>query len=65
MSLAITVAELRHLASPAATRALLVRQLLRVDAWLDARASRRALYGVDARTLADLGLSHPDFADRR
>jgi uncharacterized protein YjiS (DUF1127 family) len=63
MSLATAVDELRHLSS--ATRVSLLRCLLRVDAWLDARASRRALYQMDERTLADIGLSHPDFADRR
>jgi uncharacterized protein YjiS (DUF1127 family) len=34
--------------------------LLRVEAWLDERTSRRALYGLDDAALADLGLSRTD-----
>jgi uncharacterized protein YjiS (DUF1127 family) len=40
-----------------------LQRLLAVEAWLDDRASRRAVYGLDTRALADLGLSQAD-ADR-
>lgn len=33
---------------------------LRIEAWFEHRASRRALYSVDDRGLADLGLSRTD-----
>jgi uncharacterized protein YjiS (DUF1127 family) len=38
----------------------LLRRLLRLEAWLDERASRRALYAMNDRDLADLGLSRAD-----
>lgn len=34
--------------------------LIRLEAWLDRRASRRALYRLDERTLADIGLTEAD-----
>ena len=34
--------------------------LLRLQAWLDARASARALYRIDDRGLSDLALSRSD-----
>ena len=34
--------------------------LLKVEAWLDARANRRVLYGLDDRALADIGLTRDD-----
>lgn len=34
--------------------------LMKVEAWLDDRASRRALYRLDDAALADLGLSKAD-----
>ena len=34
--------------------------LLKVEAWLDARANRRVLYSLDDRTLADIGLTRDD-----
>lgn len=34
--------------------------LLNVEAWLDDRASRRAMYSLDDAALADLGLSRTD-----
>jgi len=34
--------------------------LLRFEAWLDRRATRRALYGLDDHELADIGLSRAD-----
>jgi uncharacterized protein YjiS (DUF1127 family) len=38
----------------------LLRLLLTVEAWLDRRASRRALYRMDDHALADIGLSRAD-----
>ena len=37
-----------------------LRVLLRLEAWLDARASRKALYRLDERGLADIGLTEAD-----
>jgi uncharacterized protein YjiS (DUF1127 family) len=37
-----------------------LRFLLRLEAWLDARASRRTLYRLDERALADIGLTRSD-----
>lgn len=34
--------------------------LLQFEAWLDARSSARALYAMNDRALADLGLSRSD-----
>ncbi len=51
-----------HFSFPAALpqRGVLVRSLLRLEAWLDARRSARALYVMDDRALSDLGLSRSD-----
>lgn len=37
-----------------------LRLLLRMEAWLDSRATRRALYRLDNATLKDLALSRAD-----
>lgn len=37
-----------------------LKLLMRVEAWLDDRASRRALYALDEAALADLALSQAD-----
>ncbi len=37
-----------------------LRLLLRLEAWLDARESRKALYRMDERALADIGLTQAD-----
>jgi len=34
--------------------------LLRFEAWLDRRRTSKALYGLDDRALADIGLSRAD-----
>jgi len=39
---------------------LLLQLLLRVESWLDARRSAKALYRLDDRELADIGLSRAD-----
>ncbi len=38
----------------------LLQLLVRWESWLDARQSRRALYELDERALADIGLSSAD-----
>lgn len=38
----------------------LLQLLLRVEAWLDARRNAKALYTMDDRELADIGLSRTD-----
>ncbi|WP_262029364.1 DUF1127 domain-containing protein [Microvirga sp. Mcv34] len=38
----------------------LLQLLLRFEAWLDARRNARALYTMDDRALADIGLSRSD-----
>jgi uncharacterized protein YjiS (DUF1127 family) len=43
---------------------LLEQPLSRLESWLDDRSERRSLYGMDERSLADIGISHPDFAHR-
>jgi len=37
-----------------------LRRFMSLEAWLDERASRRALYRLDEAALADLGLSRAD-----
>jgi uncharacterized protein YjiS (DUF1127 family) len=51
-----------HLSFPAVLppRGALLRALLQLEAWLDARRSARALYFMDDRALSDLGLSRSD-----
>jgi uncharacterized protein YjiS (DUF1127 family) len=34
--------------------------VLRIEAWFDRRATRRALYRLDDRALADIGLTRAD-----
>ena len=51
-----------HLSFPSVLprRGGLLRSLLQLEAWLDARRSARALYSMDDRALSDLGLSRSD-----
>lgn len=51
-----------HLSSPTMlpARNTVLRLLLQLEAWLDARSSARALYSMDDRALSDLGLSRSD-----
>jgi uncharacterized protein YjiS (DUF1127 family) len=63
MSLTPAIAELRNLGSLRALAGLVASPLLRYEAWLDSRASRRALYHMNELDLADIGLTHPDFAE--
>ena len=62
MILPVAIAELRRAAATSGGR--LMRHLLALEARRDARASRRELYRLDDRALADIGLTHPDFAER-
>ena len=64
MSRMYAPAEFRHFASMPSASGWVLRHLLRVEAWLNARAARRVLYHMDERSLADVGITHPDFADR-
>jgi uncharacterized protein YjiS (DUF1127 family) len=59
MRLAITVDNLRSFELPWRRRSVLA-VLLRWEAWLDARRTRRALYALDERALADIGLTSAD-----
>jgi uncharacterized protein YjiS (DUF1127 family) len=43
-----------------ARKGMLLQFLLRFEAWLDRRSSRRVLYQMDDRALADIGLSRAD-----
>jgi uncharacterized protein YjiS (DUF1127 family) len=60
MSLAAATEDLRHFTSRPAADGWLLRHLLLVEAWLDDRESRRALYRLDDRALADIGLTQAD-----
>lgn len=65
MTVATAIGNLSQLAvtSPAVRPRRLGRSLgflLRLEAWFDERESRRALYRMDARALADIGLTEAD-----
>jgi uncharacterized protein YjiS (DUF1127 family) len=60
MGLAVATEDLRHFTSRPAADGWFLRHLLLVEAWLDARESRRALYRLDDRALADIGLTQAD-----
>ena len=60
MSIAVATVDLRHVTSRPRVGAWLMGHLLRLEAWLDARESRRALYRMDDRALADIGLTQAD-----
>jgi uncharacterized protein YjiS (DUF1127 family) len=59
MRLAVTVENLRSFELPRRRRSVLAL-LLRWEGWLDARRTRRALYALDERALADIGLTSAD-----
>ena len=57
----ITAAATVNLRSPfCEVRPTYLSLLLLVEAWLDARRGRNALYSMDERTLHDIGLSSAD-----
>jgi uncharacterized protein YjiS (DUF1127 family) len=60
MGLAVATEDLRHFTSRPAPGGWFLRHLLLVEAWLDARESRLALYRLDDRALADIGLTQAD-----
>ena len=60
MALGTAAANLFHLPAKPHGTGRLMSLLLRVEAWLDARKSRRALYDLDDRTLHDIGLTRDD-----
>jgi uncharacterized protein YjiS (DUF1127 family) len=51
---------LRSFAPAHRTLPSLLPLLLRLEAWLDRRASRNALYSLDERALHDIGLTSAD-----
>lgn len=60
---AVTAAgNLRHDPSAPAARSGLLPLLLRLEAWLDRRRSRRALHGLADHALKDIGLTRADVA---
>ena len=60
MALASAAANLFHTPAKPHRAGPLMSLLLKVEAWLDARANRRVLYSLDDRTLADIGLTRDD-----
>jgi uncharacterized protein YjiS (DUF1127 family) len=60
MGLAVATEDLCHFTARPAPGGWFLRHLLLVEAWLDARESRRALYRLDDRALADIGLTQAD-----
>ncbi|KLK94080.1 hypothetical protein AA309_06415 [Microvirga vignae] len=60
MAAALSVENLVSAPARARRRSDWLRLLMRVEAWLDDRASRRALYALDEAALADLALSQAD-----
>ncbi len=60
MAAALSVENLATYSVRPSTRIDWMRLLLTVEAWLDDRASRRAIYRLDDAGLADLGLSRAD-----
>jgi uncharacterized protein YjiS (DUF1127 family) len=60
MTIGTATANLRHSYEATLGKEGFLGLLLRLEAWLDARASRRALYRLDDRALADIGLSRAD-----
>jgi uncharacterized protein YjiS (DUF1127 family) len=55
-----TVENLHYLTTIPRQEGRFLDRLLRVEAWLDARRSRRMLYRLDSRGLADIGLTEAD-----
>jgi uncharacterized protein YjiS (DUF1127 family) len=60
MAIGIATVNLGSHAAPARRSGRGLQLLLALEAWLDARASRRALYRMDDHALADIGLSRAD-----
>lgn len=60
MAIGHATVNLGFLPVPRKERRSLLQLLLRLEGWLDRRASSRALYGMDDRALADIGLSRAD-----
>ncbi len=61
MATAIATANLGSLTTARALdKSAFLRLLLAFEAWQDRRANRRALYRMDDRALADIGLSRSD-----
>ncbi|EIM29251.1 DUF1127 domain-containing protein [Microvirga lotononidis] len=62
MAIGYTAGNLGLHAARRERRNLVLQLLLRYEAWLDARENAKALYRLDDRELADIGLSRADVA---
>ncbi len=62
MAATTAAGNLRRTASGTAPRPGLLPLLLRLEAWLDRRRTRRALYGLTEHGLKDIGLTEADLA---
>jgi uncharacterized protein YjiS (DUF1127 family) len=60
MATAYTAANLVFRPAKQAKKSSALRILLRFEAWLDRRASRKVLYQMDDHMLSDIGLSRAD-----
>jgi uncharacterized protein YjiS (DUF1127 family) len=60
MTFVTAVENLNHFSTMQRRNGHFLDGLLRVEAWLDARRSRRMLYRLDSRGLADIGLTESD-----
>jgi uncharacterized protein YjiS (DUF1127 family) len=60
MTTAFATVNLGSYAGKTEKRSLFLPFLLKIEAWLDRRASQRVLYRMDDRGLADIGLSRAD-----
>lgn len=60
MALSIASGEPRRCASEPTGQSRSLQLVLRLEAWLDRRKSRRALYGMTDYALKDIGLTEAD-----
>ncbi len=60
MAFAAATGEFRHATPASAGSGRPLQLLLRLEAWLDRRRSRRALYGMTDHALKDIGLTEAD-----
>ncbi len=60
MAFVTATGELSQAASASAGATRPLQLLLRLEAWLDRRRSRRALYGMTDHALKDIGLTEAD-----
>ena len=60
MAIGYTATNLGFVTATRERQSILLKLLLRYEAWLGQRRSARVLYRLDDRALADLGLSRAD-----